>query len=624
MPELIFSVKDVFEEYLDSGQLYNIPEYQRGYKWNDQQIYQLLADISSFETGGDEELFYCLQNITVVPDGPNLNVVDGQQRLTTLILLLVYFGEINIIKGKLYYAVRKQSNRFLEKILEKSTVLIDRITSTVSFDEFLLKPEIKDEDFDYQDIYFMYNAVQSIDSWFSAKDQLKIGFKKKLLNNVKLIINRIEGVSEQELFMNLNAGRVQLDGSDLVRAILITRVAKQEMEEYDSQEVKDVIRLNERRIRIGWELDEINAWWSKNEVKQYFSSFTKIKTGDKETIKFDHELHPINLLFKLWAEINGENKETVIRLSLFEPKNTSALQLYTSITLLHRTLKDWFEDRELYHFLGFVFFQTGTSFREVWSKWNSVDTTRDSFGKYLLDVIRKDVFGKEPESSDEQTGVVFWLTKIIDYKSENPTNWYETPELEGILILIDVLEHSKPKENGIPLPFLKPIYFKNYKEDKEHVYPCTPRELKEIKKMENPITQISRYISRLNEGYEGEKLIEWNCTENGWQTLNDEEKTNKLRVLKHEIHLKRPINSIGNLVLLHRSINRGFGNNYYADKRIDIIKNTENGLYVRSHTLKVFIKETESLDLNVWKMDDIATNATRIHNTLEDYFVKNK
>jgi uncharacterized protein with ParB-like and HNH nuclease domain len=93
MAELIYNIEKVFGTYLGNDKLCNIPEYQRGYKWMEQQVHQLLNDIHEFDTGGDEDLFYCLQNITLVEEDGNFNVVDEQQRLTTLTLLLSYLGE---------------------------------------------------------------------------------------------------------------------------------------------------------------------------------------------------------------------------------------------------------------------------------------------------------------------------------------------------------------------------------------------------------------------------------------------------------------------------------------------------------------------------------------------------
>lgn len=626
MADLLYSVERVFKDYLNNGQLYNIPEYQRGYKWTERQVQQLLSDIHEFETGGDNDLFYCLQNITLVEKEGNFNVVDGQQRLTTLTLLLSYFNETSLVKDKLYYAVRLPSNIFLQKVISNENNFIQKILESSVFDDF-----VKDDDFDYQDIYFMYSALRSIDKWFLEKENEDKGisrdiFKDKLLKNVKLIVNRITGIEEQELFMNLNADRVHLDGSDLIRAILITRVAKQEMEEYDSAEIKTVVRLNERRVRIGWELDEINAWWSKNEVLAYFKSFTSIETGEKETIKFNQDKHPINLLYKLWAETN-QTKEKSIRLALFETKNTDALGLYRSIIQLHRTLKDWFEDREIYHFLGFLFSLNFITFQKVWEQWNKADYTRIEFVDFLKGEIKKALFGNEPkDSNEENSGMNYWLNKIKDYNSVEPTYWKGMPQLQKILILLDIIEHANKKEKGVPLAFLKPAYFRNQKEDEEHIYPATPKDIteKRFKDLADPMKSIEEYLSRINVGYEGDRIIKWKIDSTAWEKFTNEERNNKLNDLKNEIHQKRPINSIGNLVLLHMSINRGFGNDYYSDKRICVISNTENGRYVRQHTLKVFVKQTESHDLNNWTMYDITANADRIHDTLLEFFCVEK
>lgn len=622
MAELIYNIEKVFGAYLGNDKLFNIPEYQRGYKWTGQQVHQLLNDIHEFDTGGDKDLFYCLQNITLVDKDGNFNVVDGQQRLTTLTLLLSYLGESELVKNRIRYSVRKPSNAFLQNIIANEDNFIIKIIDSPSFGQF-----VEGSDNDFQDIYFMYTALRNINHWFTeehkdVKPFDKAAFKNKLLNNVKLIVNRIAGIEEQELFMNLNAGRVHLDGSDLVRAILITRVAKQEMEEHDSTEIKNVVRLNERRVRIGWELDELNAWWSKKDVAAYFAHFTNIKTGEKETIKFDQERHPVNLLYKLWSETQN-NAEKEIRLSLFETKNTNALDLYISIIHLHRTIKDWHEDREIYHYLEFLFILKAISFPKIWKEWNTAGNTRNDFISYLKKEIQRAVFGMEPKDNVEaESGIKYWLNKIKDYNTDNPTYWKGIPELQKILLLLDIIEHANEKEKGIPLPFLKPPYFKNQKEDEEHIYPATPQDItaKQFKDLADPMLSIEQYLVKINTGYDGNSVIKWDIGSDEWNNLTAEDKNEKLDSLKKEIHQKRPINSIGNLVLLHLSINRGFGNDYYADKRISVINNTENGEYVRQHTLKVFVKQTESSDLNDWTMHDITSNADRIHDTLESFF----
>ena len=69
-----------------------IPAYQRGYRWSKEQVNDLLNDIWEFSQSSDENgsSFYCLQPVVVVQDGKQWQVVDGQQRLTTLYIILHY------------------------------------------------------------------------------------------------------------------------------------------------------------------------------------------------------------------------------------------------------------------------------------------------------------------------------------------------------------------------------------------------------------------------------------------------------------------------------------------------------------------------------------------------------
>jgi hypothetical protein len=613
MAELIYSVDQVFTSYLSVGQKYNIPDYQRGYKWNSQQIEQLLNDINDFETDGDDELFYCLQNITIVPQKDSkekINVVDGQQRLTTTALLLTYLGSSDKVNNKLIYAVRETSNDFIQRLIVEPLFLKSLLDSE-NFKRFI---EGNVEQFDFQDIFFMYNAIKTFHVWFDNNKGTvnKDIFKNKILKNVKLIVNRIENVSEQELFMNLNTGKVPLDGADLIRAILITRVAKQEMELYDQKNVKDVVRLNERRIRIGWELDEINQWWNQENVREFFLPLVKIYTDPEETIGFDPNINAINLLYSLWLQslkTKNESKIDSVKLKYFETKTINALKLYNNILSLHRTLVDWYEDRNIYHYLGYISNTSLTfNFNRIVSFWQTKSKTRNQFNDELKRLICITTFGIEGK---KKQGFEYWKEKIIDLKTDNKINWYDSKQLEKILILLDIIALSE----NTNLPFLKSTHFKKNEEDKEHIYPCTPKSIKMLKEGDG-LKSINTYLEKLS-------LPQLEETEEEWSILDEFEKEEILNNLSKLIHDETNINSIGNLVLLHFSINRGFGNDYYIDKRASVIKNSQDNKYVRQHTLKVFTKQLNSLeDLNNWSMKDIEINANNIATILENFVNK--
>ena len=99
---------------------FNIPKYQRGYRWEKKHVTALLDDILLFATQSDQDKsvgkFYCIQPLAVVKNKTlsveNKNecvydVIDGQQRLTTLYLILTYLQEARnaIYGGKLAKAL---------------------------------------------------------------------------------------------------------------------------------------------------------------------------------------------------------------------------------------------------------------------------------------------------------------------------------------------------------------------------------------------------------------------------------------------------------------------------------------------------------------------------------------
>ena len=66
---------------------FHIPSYQRGYRWTTQQIKELLEDIECFCEKGAKGI-YCIQPLVVKGHGAYWDVIDGQQRLTTINIIL--------------------------------------------------------------------------------------------------------------------------------------------------------------------------------------------------------------------------------------------------------------------------------------------------------------------------------------------------------------------------------------------------------------------------------------------------------------------------------------------------------------------------------------------------------
>ena len=220
--EFIYNIKDIFSNevgsvlYSTRTKMFYIGPYQRSYKWQSEEKYdqvpQLLSDIYNAMDSDVSE--YYLQYITVKADNENkwLEVIDGQQRLTTLSLLFYQLGQTdskyNIAIDKLNYSRYDNGNIFNE------------VCGYCNAHD-----EINPEDFKEQDRYYMVAASKFIskklNEW-KANNKLEriIAY---LCNNVKIIVN-IESnfVQSEDIFANLNDNHVPLTDAYLIKGLLIT------------------------------------------------------------------------------------------------------------------------------------------------------------------------------------------------------------------------------------------------------------------------------------------------------------------------------------------------------------------------------------------------------------------
>lgn len=149
-----------FKELL--GMHFNIPNYQRGYRWEKEHIEALLNDLQEFalKEGKEPDEFYCLQPVVVKKNiklssetGKTVyDLLDGQQRLTTLWLIL------NDQSFKLLWDTTDKSHQLLYDLqLESRDNLLNKVTDS-SIDAL-----------DNIDLYYLRNAADVIEKWDGDK-----------------------------------------------------------------------------------------------------------------------------------------------------------------------------------------------------------------------------------------------------------------------------------------------------------------------------------------------------------------------------------------------------------------------------------------------------------------------
>lgn len=258
---------------------------------------------------------------------------------------------------------------------------------------------------------------------------------------------------------------------------------------------------------------------------------------------------------------------------------------------LHNTLVDWFEDREIYHYVGYLFANTKINFKTIWDKW-IVYKDRSQFITFLKTEIR---------------GVIFSENCEIDF-TDPKIDWYheENKLLVQVLILLDVI-YSLDKNQ----PFMNPKYFTKNLNDIEHIFPQNPEKVKDKKE----------FVEFLNERISNDKF-----------DLSKYEKycSNEKYLEKVEVFISKHINSIktnsiGNLVLLYYSLNRSIGRVSYTKKRAKVIDYFNSGNYIQPHTFRVFVRyfnnnTTETKELEHWTNLDIESNAKAINEKIKNFF----
>ena len=198
-----------------TGDFY-VPSYQRGYRWGETEVVRLLDDI--YSTEGKRN--YCLQPVVVRKNGDRYELIDGQQRLTTIYLIYRFmneesFGFIDEPRFTLSYETREKSEEFLKSIDESR----------------------KEENIDF---WFLCAAYESIKKWFSARD------RKSTLTNVNKYFDEIVKiiwyeVGEAEdaigLFTRLNIGKIPLTNAELVKAMFLSKDTDEDVDKEKQEEI---------------------------------------------------------------------------------------------------------------------------------------------------------------------------------------------------------------------------------------------------------------------------------------------------------------------------------------------------------------------------------------------------
>lgn len=580
---------------------FRIPCYQRGYRWKKQQVEELLDDIlhfmeSEMSKSSPDNSYYCLQPLVVkqyitndyIPKIQDIvsqsaangieiqrkleqlyeencywEVIDGQQRLTTLFLILKilihkYSCEYNLYS--ITYETRNNSKSFIESISQESK---DKSNSNI-------------------DYYYIFNAYQTISEWIENKVNEKSidisQFYTTVYKELQFIWYETDEDNPIEVFTRLNIGKISLTNAELIKAALLAHSNFADMTD-DS-----LIHLKQQQIATKW--DEMEYALQNDELWLFLND-----NKYKETIRIDFLFQIIrenNILGLNETEINNVGNDQYSVYRYFAQKIKSEAEdrpfiakcidsIWSEVTFLFDTLIEWFHDKTLYHYMGFLFWtlendkkaysERRKKLNEWYIEWRNTDK------KSFLDKIKNEIKHYINCSSEQLNSLDF----------NNDKN-----RIRGILLLHNIqtilmqqeIQEDKYKQTVFyKFPF---HLFKKESWNVEHIDSATQNDLDDSKDrkawLQTALAAIKQIAPKEAEVFldKREQYLQYHKDDSNKQEKFSElyKYVQKLFSTDNALSATEEDNErmhIWNLALLDESTNKSYQNSIFSVKRAFII-----------------------------------------------------
>ena len=543
---------------------YFIPAYQRGYRWSPTQVKQLLDDIWEFIRTPHAGQFYCLQPLVVKtrPGDGSVEVVDGQQRLTTIHLILTYLKPMASMLAKTFFRLTFETRGD---------------TSRPPLDPIDLSRE--QENIDYYHICQAYREIQKWCKEHPEDEQLVL--MQHLLNsdkagrNVKVIWFELgDHENVVEAFTRLNVGKIRLTNDELIRALFLGRgrEAKASDDVPKTQLTLEVRASDEAlKTRIAYE-------WDLIEKELQAADFWAFLTNRK----LEH--NRIGFLFELLADcIEPDEKDEEYKVfysfsrKLAEPGVTRESE-WLRIKQEFMRLQEWFEDerRIAFHIVGFLVTQK-VELGDI--RTMALNCTKSAFDRRLRDRVYQSVLG--PKKVPPKDALLRDLAAHLD-GLRHPK---DRRAIRAILLLFNIatlLENSLSNAR---------FQFDAYKDDDWDIEHVRSRATDNIT---DPSGWLKDCLSVLETQADAAALaddIRKHLAPTGTSNPAADFQPLRRAILKyfHEDSTEER-NDLGNLTLLDSVTNRGYKNATFGVKRKKILELDKTGIFVPLCTRNVFLK----------------------------------
>lgn len=551
-----------------------VPTYQRGYRWTETQVKELLEDLYDFvSTKKDENDYYCLQPIIVKKKEDCWELVDGQQRLTALWLISALYycsnkEDVINIERETYNLVYEQKDEFTALFN-----IIEAMLDNNSLKSLVEKLEpYKEKCIDGRKL------IESIEyiSRFSRNNKTAKGVLAKIfdsINSVRIIWYVLdENENSIQTFTNINANKIELTNAELIKAVLLNAV-------------DDELKMQNKVLQ--WE--EIEKGLNDNDFWSYMITKNRKNYNTRIDYLFEIFCDKHNLL----KQVDGKEKD---RYAIFRAISEFLVgkdvdDVWKEIQDIYDTLRDWYNDYFLYHTIGLLLIidkgNDAVIINELYNEYSKVD--KKTFKNHILNRIKELYVSDKkvtPFSKFDEEQIKADLEELTIQESE---------KVRSVLLLYNIALLVNANNTYERFPF---ELFKNGTWDIEHINPQTPKDATAEEK-KNWLQSYMQIIKDREILDNIEKCIQDNYE--NFAVVSDMV-SQKLDIVDND--------SISNLVLLHASINRGYKNDCFSEKRKKIIEvertKSNDEKYIPIGTKWVFLKGYDKASqLVVWAADDM-------------------
>lgn len=602
MPEETDFRARTVEEVNREGYTFHVPDYQRGYRWTQEQVKRLLDDLADWVPNTP----YSLQPVIVHKDERKadvLDVVDGQQRLTTIALILGQDA-----KYTLRYETREETSEFLKTLCTGTDPYPEQEIENLFGKNGKLKQE--DPKSHTIDNFHLLAAFRAINEW-KAVDRNRRRFEdaRKTLLNAKLLWYQITE-NPRIVFARINSGKIQLSDADLIKATLLKDAPKD-------------------RTFISREWDEI-------EQRLADDSFWAFLGQD-----LAHEYNRIEFLFRIIVPGNDERSDGThilynrcIQKYAGNAAGGTFHDLWREIWDLYETLLEWYQANPMYHRIGYLSrwntskgkkeFNVGEAYKKY------LDSTKNDFVGWLdrniLDVLLSNI-------KDKNGGLPTDATELTDTVAYGET---ANRDIEKVLLLFNlpIVPNDWPPREGSSTEVSRYRYpFDLHLREKwsvEHIHaqsakkPKTEEEIRDylqaVKEMLEATGADDEDFGTIRQEVEQMLLDLDREQDDNIQMATPDTRINSIYE-KIEEAMRDRKDSLDNLALLSGTLNTSIGNGFFFEKRRKIIAEDKAGRFIPRETRNGFLKYySNSLSGALWDTEDRDHYIKAIRGRLQKWF----